>query len=100
MVRIVVIERGLEMLGLKVVPPEYAAVIPYVPACRDVVKVALPPDNATGDPNLTPLTSSCTVPVATDGVTVVVNVTDRPKIIEVAFELREVILEVDTWLTV
>lgn len=49
---------------------------------------------------MAPLTSSCTLPVAVDGDTVAVNVTDWPKTIEIALEPSEVVAVVDTWLTV
>jgi hypothetical protein len=42
-----------------------------------------------------------TLPVAVDGVIVAVNVTDWPKVAEAAvLELKEVVVEVDTWFTV
>lgn len=88
------------MLGLKIVLPEYDADTTSEPrGSEDVLKIACPPDNVTGIPKFVPLILNCTVPVAELGKTTAVNITECPEIIEVAFELREIV-GVDTELTV
>ena len=43
-------------------------------------EVAIPPDNATGEPTFVPSTANCTVPVAVFGDIVAVKVTDWPDV--------------------
>ena len=84
----------LDVLGFKLLLPEYDAVTLLVPAgSEEVANVAFPPDNVTGEPKLPPLIRNCIVPVADDGDTIAVKVTDFPNIIEVAFELKVVVEE-------
>ncbi len=83
----------LEMLGLKLLPPEYDATTLSVPSgSKCVENMALPSDNVTGEPKSVPLSKNCIVPVAVLGDTLAVKVTEWRKIIEVAFELRDVVV--------
>ena len=63
-----------DMLGAKLLSPEYDAVMSCVPVGRDVVNLAVPPDNVTGVSRLVPSTWNWIVPVAEDGKTVAVRV--------------------------
>ena len=84
----------LDMLGFRLLLPEYDAVILSVPAgSEEVASVAFPPDNVTGELRLVPLTRNCIVPVADEGDTMAVKFTDLPNGIEVAFELKVVVEE-------
>lgn len=56
-------------------------------------EVALPPDNIAGEPKSVPSILNCTAPVALDGVTVAVNVTDWPKTDGLAEEVIDVVVE-------
>ena len=64
-----------------------------------MLKITFPPDNVTGAPKFVPLTLNCTVPVAEIGDITAVNVMDCPEIIEVVFELSDMV-DADTELTV
>ena len=84
----------LDVLGFRLLLPEYDAVTLLVPAgSEEVASVAFPPDNVTGEPKLLPLIRNCIVPLADDGDTIAVKVTDFPNIIEVAFELKDIVVE-------
>ena len=80
--------------------PEYDADTMSEPSgSEDVLKIACPEDNVTGAPKFVPLTLNCTVPVAELGDTVAVNIAECPEIIEVAFELMDMV-DADMELTV
>jgi hypothetical protein len=87
-----VIATEFEVLGLKLLLPEYDADTMSEPrGSEDVENVATPEDNVTGAPKFVPLVLNCTLPVAELGEIMAVNVTECPEIIEVAFELREMV---------
>jgi hypothetical protein len=71
---------GAEVLPALFVSPEYVAMMLCVPAVKeDIVKVATPPDSVTGGWG-TPSILNVTVPVADDGDTVALNITDWPNV--------------------
>src|SRR5574341_924710 len=95
MVKLTVCERADEVDAAKFASPPYSAVMECTPPISvEALTVAAPPDNVPV-PRTVVLSMNVTVPVAVDGMTVAVKVTELPKIDGLSDDVIPV--DVDAW---